>query len=174
MGLLKKSVFFLVLTFVLVFSLLYVSSRTTFDPLTGYVVVQSGNSNDAGIQQRPNPAVGILKGQVDNVILDSNTVVDTEYAPNIVVYFINEGSQLLDYNKVKRSSEDYRGAINNIDSDGPSERCSHQQYETLLNYYDSNDNNQEDEEEFEVYTITTDSNGCYAVRLPATSYDIFI
>lgn len=177
MGVVNKLVVVLIAVVVIFASILYFSSNLEMNKLTGYVAAESGNSNTVPPQQTPNRVMGILKGQVEYTITDNNEVVDTEPAPNITVYFVPEGNQIIDFTMVRLSANDgyYRGIINNIDVDGlSSPMCSRNTYDTQLNYYDNNNNNQEDSEEFLIYIVVTDINGCYAVRLPADSYDIFI
>jgi len=172
----NKIVFILFALVVIVFSLFYVSSSLNIDPLTGYVTVESGRSNELDVQRRPNPRTGILKGTVEYTIEDNSVVIDTEPAFNTSVYFVGEGNQPANYSLIKLSDEDsdYRGTINNIDADGQDSQCSSRQYETYVNYYDTDNDNDEDSGEFLVYSITTDQDGCYAIKLPIGSYDIYI
>ena len=166
------------LSLVIILSL-YLFSFQSLNRLTGYVSgVDGGKTTKIENQEKLNPSKGILKGMVEYTIKDNNLVVNKEPAPNITLYFVVTGNQFTNYTKVKQLGDDesYKGEIEDIDADDSSSNCSTNDYTTKRNYYDLNDNNQEDENasEFKVYTVKTDSKGCYAVKLPTGSFDIYL
>jgi len=180
MGLAKNLILTLLILSVVFVALYLVSNYFKVNnELTGYATnVEGGKTEKLEKQEKLNPSRGILKGRVDYVIKDNNVTVNKEIAPNIIVYFVQTGKQFTNYTKVKQLGNDeaYKGEIDDVDADDSSSDCSSNDYTTKRNYYDLNDNNQEDESngEFKVYTVSTDSKGCYAIKLPVDSYDIYL
>lgn len=180
MGLVKNLVVGLLILGVAFAGLYFISNYFKINSeLTGYATnVESGKTNKLDNQEKLNPSRGILKGRVEYTIKDNNVVVNKEPAPNVTVYFVQAGKQFTNYTKVKQLGNDeaYKGEVDDVDADDSSSDCSSNDYATKRNYYDLNDNNQEDESngEFKAYTISTDTKGCYAIKLPVDSYDIYL
>lgn len=141
--------------------------------LTG-LAVSGGSVVGGGDKEKSNPSKGVLKGTVNYTISEGETVVNREYAENATLYFVGAGDIISNYSKILASSHPYRQNTVTIDVDGPDTRCSLADYTTNLNYYDENSNLQEEPSEFSIYNISTDYNGCYAVKLPKGSYDIYL
>ena len=141
--------------------------------ITGNAVAE-GQVIGGGDKEKANPSKGVLKGTVNYTISEGETIVNREYAENATLYFVETGDIISNYSKILSSSKNYKQNIVTIDVDSAITRCSLADYPTNLNYYDENSNLQEDNSEFNVYNISTDVNGCYAVKLPKGSYDIYL
>jgi len=144
-----------------------------FSEITGYAVVEKGETGDAGKQEKNNPNYGALKGTLVLVIKDNGKIISSEDAPNQVISFIEKNKQISDWSLVKEDSKKYKGELENVDADGDESKCSSQDYETERRYYDINNDNQKNDDEFYVYQITTNDKGCFAVKLPPGEYDIY-
>lgn len=150
----------------------FVNQIPSANSLTGAVVVQTGQSNDIGSQQRGNPNYGALTGTMTFVINSSTgAIISSEAGSNYVLYFSRHG--ISDWNLVKTDSESYSGTLSNVDADGSGSVCSAHDFTTQRKYYDENNNNVVDPSEFYIYAITTDANGCFAIKAPPGSYDIY-
>lgn len=152
----------------------FVYRPTLNDALTGNVVAQEGSTSKEGPYKIANPNKGALKGRVIYTISDGSNTIDEEKASNEIIYFASTGKKITDYSLIKKSSEEYEGTLDNVDADDSESTCSQAGYTTTANYYDENNDNVEAQNEFSVYSVTTDANGCYAVKLPAGAYDIFV
>lgn len=161
---------------VIVIALITFSSFLYFNSsnfITAFAVSE-GSVSGGGDKEKANPNKGVLKGTVNYTISEGETVVNREYAENATLYFVETGDIISNYSKILLSSHPYRQNIVRIDVDGADTRCSLEDYTTNLNYYDENSNQQEDHSEFSIYNVSTDYNGCYAVKLPKGSYDIYL
>ncbi len=141
--------------------------------ITGNAVAE-GQVTGGGDKEKANPSKGVLKGTVNYTISEGDTVVNREYAENATLYFVETGDIISNYTKILPSAHPYNQNVVTIDVDGAAVRCSSADYITNLKYYDENSNLQEDKPEFYVYTVSTDVNGCYAIKLPKGSYDIYL
>ena len=74
---------------------------------------------------------------------------------------------------VKTDNASYSGTLTEVDADSSGNTCTSDDYTTLAKYYDSNDNDIKENDEKEIYAIITDSNGCFAVKMPPGNYDIY-
>lgn len=168
----KELVVFAVIIVVLIsFSSLIYFNGSNF--ITGNAVSE-GQVSGGGDKEKANPNKGVLKGTVNYTIKEGETVVNREYAENATLYFIEAGDIISNYSKILASSHPYKQNVVTIDVDGSYTRCSSRDYDTNLNYYDENSNLQEEQSEFSIYNISTDYDGCYAVKLPKGSYDIYL
>lgn len=154
-------------------SLLYFSSDSN-NYLTGNAIVSGGQSDDAGDKETANPEKGVIKGTVTYTIKDSGTIINSEYAENATIYLAKQQNTVSDFSKVVLSSKKFKSNTITVDVDGSNSRCSSNNYETTLNYYDENSNGEEEGSEFEVYKTTTDENGCYAAKLKGGNYDLYL
>ncbi len=144
-----------------------------FSEITGYAVVEKGETGDAGKQEKNNPNYGALKGTLVLVIKDNGKIISSEDAPNQVISFIEKNKQISDWSLVKEDSGNYKGELDDVDPDGDESKCSNEEYNTKRMYHDANSNNEKNDDEFYIYQITTNIKGCFAVKLPPGEYDIY-
>lgn len=145
---------------------------------TGFIVVNKGSTTSVGEHRQSNPNYGAIKGTVAYTITDpdTGTVISSEPASSTTVYIVIPGKTINEWDRVVDAGETYSGELTSIDADGSSSVCSEASYTTAYKYYDENNNGVRDDRgnEFDVYTITTDSNGCFAMKLPTGNFDIYL
>lgn len=161
-----------ILVFAIVILLFAVSLK--FSSITGFAVVEEGETGDAGKQEKGNPNYGALKGTIVLVIKDDNKVISSEDASEQVISFIEKGKDISDWSLVKEEDgSEYKGELENVDADGDESKCSNQNYETERKYYDADNDNKKKNDEFYVYQVTTNNKGCFVAKLPPADYDIY-
>ena len=177
----NKNVFIFFIFFLIALFLL------KYDSLTGFTVYdnetndnQTQNNNQSNDDSDDNETedqddedkgnYGNLIGNLVYTIKDSGNIISSESAPNQELYFSE--SSINDFNLVKEYDKKYKGDLT-IDADSSSSKCSSQSYETKRMYYDADSSGNKNGNEFYIYQITTDSNGCFGARLPPGNYDIY-
>ena len=139
--------------------------------LTGFVVVSSGNAASIGNQKVADPSYGVAKGTLDFTLTDDDTVIGTSIGNNHILYFSKFSVE--DLELIKASSSSFSGTLSNTDPDGSDSRCSSGTYTTTKMYYDEDDDSEEDDSEKEVYAVTTDANGCFAIKVKSGNNNIY-
>lgn len=154
------------------FLLTFVFIDPILGKFTGAIVVQNGQLNQIDEQQKGNPNYGALSGKMTFIINSSSgTIISSDAGSAYTLYFSMHNVE--NWNLVKNDTQLYSGLLTGVDADGISSTCTSNDYTTLRRYYDSDNDNTVDPQEFYIYTIITDSNGCFAVKLPPGSYDIY-
>lgn len=146
-------------------------SFITTPTLTGYVVISSGSTVSAGSQTIADPSHGVAKGTLDFTLSDSGTVIGTSLGNNYTLYFTK--FSISNLSLLKTSTSSFSGNLTSVDGDDAATRCSSGNYTTTKMYYDANGNSVEDTSEYDVYSIVTDNNGCFAVKVKAGTNNIY-
>ncbi len=150
---------------------LYTQGNQSYS-LSGAVVVQNGQLNQIDAQQKGNPNYGALSGTLTFIINGTNgNIISTDPGAGFILYFSQHNIE--NWNLVKNNTDNYPGELTDVDADGSSSTCSSNDYETIAKYYDTDNDNTKDPNEKDIYAIITDSNGCFAVKMPPGSYDIY-
>src|SRR3989344_7754094 len=140
--------------------------------VSGAVVVQNGQLNQMEAQQKGNPNYGALSGTLTFIISETKgQAISTDPGANFVLYFSRHNIE--DWDLVKTDSDSYSGTLTGVDADNSGSTCTNSDYSTIAKYYDTNNNDVKNTEEKEIYAITTDSSGCFAVKMPPGRYDIY-
>lgn len=144
---------------------------TEITSLTGAFTAQNGQLNQITPQQKDNPNSGALSGTLIFTIKSGETIISSDLGVAYVLYFSMH--DIDNWNLVKNDTQAYSGTLTGVDADGSSNVCTSNDYTTLRKYYDADNDNVVDPQEFYIYAIVTDSNGCFGVKLPPGSYDIY-
>ncbi|MBI3191011.1 hypothetical protein HYZ41_04895 [archaeon] len=140
--------------------------------VTGFATASKGITADIGVTSVTNPNYGAIKGTLHFVIKDGDAVISTDKGYDFKLYFST--ASITDYALVKTpSGTSFTGTLSGIDPDGTESVCSSSTFTTQKMYYDENNNNAKDSGEKDVYTIMTDSNGCFAAKIAPGSWDIY-
>ncbi len=139
--------------------------------LTGAFTAQTGQLNQIEGQKKDNPNYGALSGTLTFTIKSGTTIISEDLGSNYMLYFSMH--DISNWNLVKNDTQVYSGTLTGVDGDGSGSICTSNNYATLRKYYDADNDNTVDPQEFYIYAVTTDSNGCFAVKLPPGSYDIY-
>lgn len=145
---------------------------------TGFLVVNEGSTTSVGEQTQSNPNFGAIKGTIVYTITDpdTNAIISREAAADQTIYLVPAGKTVDNWDLVKASSDDYDGQLTGLDVDADSSTCSTSDYTTLKKYYDKDDDGEqgnENSDECDVYIVNSDSNGCFAMKIPPAEYDIY-
>lgn len=139
--------------------------------LTGAFTAQTGQLNQIEGQKKDNPNYGALSGTLTFTIKSGTTIISEDIGSNYLLYFSMH--DISDWNLVKNDTQAYSGTLTGVDADGSGSVCTTADFTTLRKYYDSDNDNIVDPQEFYIYAILTNSQGCFAVKLPPGSYDIY-
>ena len=142
------------------------------DLISGAVVVKNGQLNQIESQQKGNPNYGALSGTLTFIINGTRgQAISTDPGASFTLYFSKHDIE--NWDLVKTDNASYSGTLTEVDADSSGNTCTSDDYTTLAKYYDSNDNDIKENDEKEIYAIITDSNGCFAVKMPPGNYDIY-
>lgn len=139
--------------------------------LTGAFTAQTGQLNQIEGQKKDNPNSGALSGTLTFTIKSGETIISTDIGSNYVLYFSMH--DIDNWTLVKNDTQAYSGTLTGVDADGSGSVCTSSDYTTLRKYYDSDNDGVVDPQEFYIYAITTNSEGCFGIKLPPGSYDIY-
>lgn len=138
---------------------------------TGRFLVEKGKITKSGKKDKGNPHYGALKGTVTYVIQDDDgTIIDQVENTNRFLLFTSTGNVIDNYAFIATGEFN----LSNVDSDAAEVRCDSKKYKTLVYYYDTNNNSEMDEGEFDVFETTPDDAGCFASKLPPGIYDLYL
>ena len=161
-----------ILVFAVIILLFVVSLK--FSSITGFAVVEKGETGDAGKQEKGNPNYGALKGTIVLVIKDDGKIISSEDASQQIISFIEKGKDISDWSLIKEEdSDDYSGDLSDVDADGDESKCSNDNYDAKRKYYDADNDGKKKNDEFYVYQVTTNNKGCFVAKLPPADYDIY-
>ncbi|MBI3191009.1 hypothetical protein HYZ41_04885 [archaeon] len=170
----KSHIELYLLVFVVIISLavFFVAPRTTgFVSAKNTVTDEQTDSTGTSDSIDVNKKYGIIQGNVQFIINDGDVVVASDSGADFTLYFSEV--EIKDYSLVKTSDKKYDGTIDNIDPDGTGYVCSSSTFTTQKMYYDKNNDDKQSKNENDVYTITTDLDGCYAVKVPEGSWNLY-
>ena len=113
-----------------------------------------------------------IGGMLQFVIKDGDTTISTDPGSDHTLYFSE--TNLTDYALIKNLTDDsYDGALANADADESGVACSPSSYATRMMYYDENNERMKQPSEKEVFSIVTDSNGCFVAKVEPGSWDLY-
>ncbi len=168
-----KSQNFLAFVWVSLSLILVIVLYYSHQSMTGWVVVSGGSTASAGSQTVADPLFGAVKGTLDFTLADDGTIIGTSIGNNYTLYFTKSSISNLSLLKVSPTNVTFSGRLSNVDADGTSTRCNAGAYATTKMYYDANNDGTEQGSEPDVYAITTDDTGCFAMKVRVGINNIF-
>ena len=140
--------------------------------ITFFVAADKGQTAEIGENVISNPHFGAVKGTLKFVIKDGNVVISEEKGSSYRIYLSRQA--ISDYSLIKNSADtSFSGALTSVDPDDDSSTCSSSSFTTQKMFYDENNDGVQQENEKDVYSILTDSNGCFAVKVAPGVWDIY-